>query len=334
MIKEFLQIGRVQTFPASLCLVMVALLAPSAVFDLWMVAVLFPLAWLTHAIGFGLNSYLDTAMGYDLRDPAKRAHPLVSKKVSLSSACRVLNWGACFAALFAVLVTLHAQNPTLALAAFLLYVVSGYSYNCGLSKESLFGFASISLSFTALGAWAWFLSHGAIGTLGWVLISYVFFTILFQISWSGFIKEMQVRERSNLLIRLGAVLGSMIVGPEQGGRAYFDPGSSIYYGYAVKLANLALGVALLYLMFSWQGLASLLFFGSIALYFLHQLTKRREYERDRELRNMSAMEIATIFLPIPIVVPLAPALALMIFGVAYFWICNKVLWGVALHPRV
>lgn len=333
MIKEFLQIGRVQTFPASLCLVMVALLAPSAVVDSWLAAAIFPLVWLLHFVGFGLNSYLDTAMRYDIRDPAKRTHPLVSRKVSLSSACRVLNWGACLAVLFAAIVTLRAQNPTLALVAFLIYTVFGYAYDCGLSKESLWGFGAISISFAALAAWAWFLSHETIGTLGWVLISYVFFTILFQISWSGFIKEMGVRERSNLLIRLGASLGSFFVSGKQGGRIYFVPGNSIYYGWAVKIINLFLGGLLLYLVFSWQGLVSLLFFGSMALYFLHQLTKRREYVRDRELVNMSAMEIATIFLPISITVPV-PALALMIFGVAYFWVCNKVLWGVSSHPRV
>lgn len=312
---------------------MVALLAPASVVDPWMVAILFPLAWLTHAIGFGLNSYLDTAMGYDLRDPAKRTHPLVSKKVNLSSACKVLNWGACLTAIFGVLVTLHAENPTLALSAFLLYIVFGYSYDCGLSKESLWGFGAISISFTALAAWAWFLGHGTIGTLGWVLISYVFFTILFQISWSGFIKEMGVRERSNLLIRLGARLGGFFVSEKQGGSVHFDPGNAIYYGWTVKIINLFLGGVLLYLVFSWQGLVSLIFFGGIALYFLHQLTKRRVYVRNRELMNMSLMEVATIFLPLLIVVPLIPALVLMIFGFGYFLICNKILWA-APHPRV
>lgn len=312
---------------------MVALLAPRAIVESWMVAVLFPLVWLLHGIGFGLNTYLDTVAGYDRKDPAKRTHPLVSKKVSLSSACRVLNWGACLAAIFGVLVTLQAQNPTLAMAAFLLYIVFGYGYDCGLSKESLWGFGAISISFTALAAWAWFLGHGTIGTLGWVLISYVFFTILFQISWSGFIKEMGVRERSNLLIRLGAGLGGFFVSEKQGGLVHFDPGNAIYYGYGVKLINLFLGGALLYLAFSWQGLVSLLIFGSIALYFLHQLTKRRVYRRDRELMNMSLMEVATIFLPLAIVVPLVPALALMVFGFGYFLVCNKILWA-APHPRV
>lgn len=309
------------------------MLAPGAVIDSWLVATIFPLVWLLHFVGFGLNSYLDTAMKYDIHDPAKKTHPLVSRKVSLSSACRVLNWGACLTVLFAVIVTPHAQNPTFALAAFLIYIVFGYAYDCGLSKESLWGFGAISISFAALATWAWFLSHGTIGSLGWVLVSYVFFTILFQISYSGHLKELGVRERSNLLIRLGATLGGFMASEKQGGCVYFAPGKSIYYGYIVKLTNLFLGGVLLYLVFSWQGLVSLIFFGSIALYFLHQLTKRRVYMRDRELLNMSLMEVATIFLPILIVAPFVPALALMVFGFVYFIGMNKLLWA-APHPRV
>lgn len=324
-VLNYLRVFRAQTFPASLLLVMFALLAPGGKVSLWMVAVLFPLVWLIHAIGFGLNSYLDTVAGYDREDPAKAAHPLVSRKISMGQACRVLNFLAMITVVFAALVSLQAREPTLALFAFLLYAVFGYAYNCHLGKEDfLLGPVSISLSFTGLAAWAWFISHETIGLLGWVLILYVFFTILFQISVSGSIKEMQVKERSNLLIRLGAKL--------RGGK--FEPSNSIYYGWTVKIINLFLGVILLYLVFTPQGLISLLFFGSVALYFLHQLTKRRVYERNRELRNMSAMEIATIFLPLAIVVPLVPALALMVFSLAYFVVANTLLWQTRLAPRV
>lgn len=334
VVLNYLRIFRTQTYPASLCLVMVALLAPNSVFNLWLVAMLFPLVWLLHGIGFGLNSYLDTIAGFDRRDRSKKGHPLVSGKISMNQACRVLNWGACLTAVLGVLVALYAQNPTLALAAFLIYIVFGYSYDCGLSKVDPLSFISISVSFTAFGAWAWFLSHPSIGLIGIILLAYIFTTIWFQVGFSGFVKEMGVRERSNLLIRLGARLGGFMVSKKQGGREYFVPGNSIYYGYGIKLTNLFLGGFLLYLVFSWQGLVSLLLFGSVALYFLHQLTKHRVYERDRELLNMSCMEISTIFMPILIVVPLVPSLVLMIFSVAYFWICNKALWGVALHPRV
>jgi len=67
---------------------------------------------------------------------------------------------------------------------------------------------------------------------------------------------------------------------------------------------------------------------------LDRLTKPRLYIREIELRNMSFMEIITIYMPIPIVLPLLEAEILMVFGVAYFWSINKILWGVDSHPRV
>lgn len=277
-----------------------------------------------HIFSFGQNSLMDTAMGYDQHDPSKKFHPLVAGRIKLSQAHRVIHWGVGALTILGILITyLLSPAPFSALVCFLLFIISGTVYNCGLSKVSLLGFLPISICFASLGAWSWLLSSPSLGVLGWVLVAYFFFTILFQISWSGHLKEFGIKERSNLLIKLGARLRWV----------NFVPGNSIYYGWGVKLTNLTLGGILLYLVFSWQGLISLLFFGTIALYFLHQLTKCRAYLRDRELLNMSLEEIATIYLPILIVVQLAPALILMVFGVVYFFSINKLLWA-ALHPRV
>jgi len=332
MLKDWFQLFRAQTAPATIALVLVAFLAAGG--DLTWVVPLGTFAWLVHLFSFGHNSLMDTAMGYDLHDPSKKPHPLVEGRIKLSEAHKIIHWGSALLAVLGIAITyLISPAPFLALACFLLFIVFGNAYNSGLSKVSLLGFLPISICFAAIGAWGWLLASPSLGTLGWVLVAYFFFTILFQIGWSGFIKEMGVRERSNLLIKLGARLGGFMVSEKQGGKVYFVPGNSIFYGYGVKLTNLALGGILLYLVFTPQGLISLFFFGSIALYFLHQLTKHRMYVRDRELLNMSLMEVATIFLPIAIVVPLIPALALMIFGVIYFFGMNKLLWA-ASHPRV
>lgn len=322
MLRDWLQLCRAQTAPATIALVLVAFLAAGG--DLTWAVPLGAFAWIVHLFSFGHNSLMDTAMGYDLRDPSKKPHPLVAGRIKLSDAHKIIHWGSALLAVLGIAITyLMSPAPFLALTCFLLFVVFGNAYNSGLSKVSLLGFLPISICFAAIGAWGWLLASPSLGTLGWVLVAYFFFTILFQIGWSGFIKEMGVRERSNLLIKLGAKL--------RGGK--FEPGPARYYGYGVKLINLSLGGVLLYLAFSWQGLVSLLFFGGIALYFLHQLTKYRKYIRDRELMNMSLEEVATIFLPLAIVAPLVPALALMAFGFAYFIGINKLLWA-APHPRV
>lgn len=332
MLLDWLRMFRAQTAPATICLVLVAFLSAGGTL-VWAVP-LGAFAWLVHLFSFGENSLLDWAMGYDVKDPHKRHFPHLRKKISLHATHNVIHWGIAVLGIVGIAITWYiSPNPFLSMVCFFLFLLFGTRYNAGLSKESLWGWFAISVCFASLGGWAWLLASPSLGTLGWVLIGYFFFTVLFQISWSGNLKEMSVQERSNLLIRLGAVLGGFMVPAERGGKLYFDPGNSIYYGYGVKLANLALGAVLLYLVFSWQGLISLLLFGSIALYFLHQLTKRREYTRDRELLNMSLEEIATIYLPILIVVPLVPALALMAFGAVYFFGINKLLWA-APHPRV
>ena len=93
------------------------------------------------------------------------------------------------------------------------------------------------MSFTALGAWAWFLSHGTLTNLGQLLLVFVFLTNLFQIGWSGHLKEMGVAERSNLLIKLGAA----IHGTE--GNRWFEPGRSLVWGWGIKLSNVIVAMA-------------------------------------------------------------------------------------------
>jgi len=320
---EYARIFRWQTAPATICLVLTGFLAAGG--NPALAPLLGLYAWVLHGAIFGHNSLMDTAMGYDRRDPSKRHHPLVAGRVGLEEAHRVIHWLLGALALLGVALTLWASpDPAPALACLVGFAAFGHAYNDGLSKVDPLGSPlSISACFASLGAWAWFMGSGSLGALGWALVGYFFLTILFQISWSGFIKELGIRERSNLLLRLGARVENGV----------FQPGRARYYGWAVKLANLSLGAALLRLVFSWQGLVSLLFFGALAVCFLHQLTKPRPYVRERELMRMSLEEIATIYLPILIVVPPAPALVLEAFGICYFFAVNKALWSVP-YPRV
>ena len=176
-----------------------------------------------------------------------------------------------------------------------------------------------------MGAWGWFLSHNSLNTVGWLLLAYFFMTILFQISWSGHLKELQMKERSNILVKMGAKV-------EKG---MFEPSYSMIYGGVVKFINVPiLGSLLLWANFDFTRLIWLVVIILGTSHFLFRLIKPRQYIREKELRNMSLMEILTIYAPIPLVLPWLEATILMLFGVAYFWVMNKLLWGVASHPRV
>ena len=198
----------------------------------------------------------------------------------------------------------------------------------------MFGFMSISICFTAMAAWAWFLSHDSLGGLGLAYLGFVFFTIIFQISWSGHLKEMEISERGNLLIRMGARLTpkdttNAVYLPKK-----FIPGRAQDYGLVVKMVNLMFGWLLIYaLSFDWAlSLWLIVMTGVIGVY-LHRLLVERVYVRSRELFNISIMEVATIFFPIPLLVGWAEGIVLMAFGVMYFFGMNLWLWK-ASHPRV
>jgi len=323
-IRDWLQLFRAQTAPATILLILVPYLTNASLFSLEALAIAL-FALFTHWFSFGHNSLLDTAMGYDFKDPSKSHHPLVASRLNMMAAHNVIHWGLCASAVFAILISLgFSPNSTFALISIFLWFVFGYAYNAGLSKECLFSFLPISICFTAMGAWGWFLSHNSLDRLGWLLLAYFFTTILFQISWSGHLKELELKERSNILVKMGAKI-------EHG---VFLPSRATFYGLFIKLVNIPiLGSQILSenitpLREVWLALTVIL-----SCYLLAKLVLPHQYIREKELRNMSFMEILTIFTPIPLVLPWLEATILMLFGVAYFVLMNKALWGVE-YPRV
>lgn len=323
MIRDWLRLFRAQTAPATILLILVPYLTNATMFSLETLAIgLFAL--FVHWISFGHNSLMDTAMGYDLADSSKSHHPLVAERISMPTGHNVIHWGLCVSAILAILISLTiSPNPTLALVSIFLWFVFGYAYNSGLSKECLLSFLPISICFTAMGACGWFLSHDSLDRLGWLLLVYFFMTILFQISWSGHLKELELKERSNILVKMGARV-------EKG---TFLPGYAAVYGLIIKVINVPILASLLI-----EGLdpSKMLWLGVMTVstsVTLAYLICPRRYNRAKELRNMSIMEILTIYTPIPLVLPWLEATILMLFGVAYFILMNKALWGVE-YPRV
>ena len=321
-LKSWLQLFRAQTAPATILLVLVPFLAGNPISGTVVVIAIYAL--LVHLFSFGGNSLMDTIMGYDREDPSKQHHPLISGAISLPLAHNVIHWGLIILTAIGVAITyLISPNPLPAMAALVMWVALGHGYNEGLSKESLFGFISISLCFTSMAAWAWFLGHMELTPLGSLYLLYVFTVILFQISYSGHLKEMGQSERSNILIKMGARL--------EGGR--FEPGLAVLYGAAVKLASICVlaqimgpplyGPALIWFILTLSGMGAM----------TTLLCMPRDYDRATELKRMSIMEIISIYAPIPLMLPWSYAIVLMAAGIVYFVEINKLLWGVS-YPKV
>jgi len=323
-ILDWLRIFRAQTMPATLLLILVPYLTNAEFFSLTTLEIAL-FAVLAHYLSFGHNSLMDTYGGWDYRDPSKKHHPLVSGRVSMTTAHNVIHWGLGLLSVIAAIISIYiSPNPIMALTFILLWFVWGHAYNDGLDKECVLSFLPISICFTALGLWGWFLSHSQLDYVGLLLTGYFFFTILFQISWSGHLKELSLKERSNILIKMGASITP---------KGWFIPGASRIYGILIKAINLIFGILLMLANFTLVRLVWYVILCLLSITMLHQLTKPRPYKRDSELFNMSLMEIFTIYMPIPLVLEWTEATILMLLGIIYFFGVNLLLWEKP-HPKV
>jgi len=115
----------------------------------------------------------------------------------------------------------------------------------------------------------------------------------------------------------------------------FEPGHSDYYGAVIKGINVPILGYLLVAEKEFDVTQFMWFLTMVVLvgYLLFKLVKPREYIRAKELRNMSIMEILTIYTLVPLVLPWLEASILMLFGIIYFLTANHLLWGVS-YPRV
>ena len=325
MIKDYLQMFRAQTAPATILLILIPYLTITSLFSLEALTIgLFAL--FAHWISFGHNSLMDTA--YDVKDPSKQHHPLVAGRISIHAAHNVIHWSLCGLAVAATVLSVTVSpNPFMALTSVFLWVVFGYAYNSGLSKESLLGFVPISVCFTAMGSWGWFLSHDSLNMTGWLYLGYVFFLILFQIAYEGHLKELEIKEKSNILVKMGAQVTTA------NGEKHFTPGKAWIFAWLVKGFNLLFGFLLLVQNYSIVGLGAFIILCPLIITRLYKLTKPRPYVRKKELLSMSVMEILTIYLVPWLLLDPLTVIILEVFGVICFYSINKLIWATP-YPAV
>jgi hypothetical protein len=324
--KDWLRLFRAQTAPATILLILTPYLANANLLTLETLAIAV-FALLAHWISFGNNTLLDFALGYDQKDPSKQHFPLHRGVISLHAAHNVIHWSLSALAIIAILVCLSfSPNPLLAVISIFLWFVFGYSYNSGLSKESLFAFLPISICFTFMGSFGWFLSHSNLNMTGWLYLGYVFFVILFQIGWSGCLKELEVKERSNILVKMGAQVTVDQDFPRDTTEKHFSPGLSWVFGWFVKGFNLLFGMLLLWQNYSLVRVVIYCVFDVLIITSLYKLTKPRVYNRDKELLKMSLMEILSIYLVPWLMLDPLTVVILEVIGVIYFFGVNLWLW--------
>ncbi|MBA7525977.1 hypothetical protein ES705_18137 [subsurface metagenome] len=327
-VRDWLQVFRAHTAPATIILVLVSYLLGGGnlfTFDSLFLGIF---ALLFHWFTYGHNSLMDTVSGYDLKDKHKSHHPLVRGDISLEYAHKVIHSGLFILTLIGIWFALKSDgSPFLAVAWFTIFITAGHAYNDGLSKVTIWSFVPITICFTSFGIFGYYIAATEMSDLMFCVALYFAVTWLFQISLSGELKEITERE-ANLLRYMGARVSNNRL----------ELGKAKYYGWFVKLLNLGGGCFIIYRFgFNLLSIALFALLASFAIYFCHELTKDRILDRNKSLVHMASEEIVTIYIMPAILIPsigLAASATLMVFGIVYFIIYNLFLWGTILRPRV
>ncbi len=325
-LNQWLKLFRAQTLPATLLLLVTAfLLGGGSLFSIKGLLVCF-FALLAHFFSFGENSLLDTSQGFDTKDPSKSLHPLVNGEISIESATNVIHTGIILTALFGIFIAGYSGgNFTLAILSLFLFSLFGEWYNKG-NKVTTLSFLPISLCFTALVFYGYFIVANEISPLMVLVAAYVYVRIHFQIDIAGNIKDLETGER-NMLKKIGAKIENVL----------FYPGKAKLYGFGLTFMEIVIGLWIfVQYTFSLWTLPFIIFFMGTGVYFVWRLVKKREWDRDKSLMDMSLVEIAFIY-ALPVI--LAPIIGylevfvLLTFGVIWFFFMNRLLWD-SLHPGV
>ena len=327
--KDWLRIFRAQTAPAVLILVLTPYLVAGGKLFSWYALLLAVWSIFTHHISFGHNTVMDTIMGWDLKDKNKLHHPLIKKRIREKTALKVIGVGIFISFLIAIfLVYISSGNSFYAMSFFCLFLVGGMVYNNGISKVSVWDFIPISIGFTALSLYSYFLVATEFGEFIILIALYIFLTEWFEIGIEGEIKEIEIRDESNML---------RILGTKCDGKTY-SMGKSIIYPWLLKLAALGIVGYMLYkFTFNWLTLSLFIVGGALALFFCYELTKKRQWDRKKSLRDMALEEVISIFLLPIILLPIIGSLEvfiIIVISIIYFVGMNAFIWNTRLAPKV
>lgn len=328
-IINWLRVFRAQTAAAVFMLVLIPYLTAGGPLYSWKTLILALWSILAHHMAFGHNTVMDTLMGWDIMDQNKLHHPLVANFIKKETALKVVSFGIFFTTLIAILLVGYSDGNRFYAMAFLsLFLIGGMIYNSGISKISIWDVIPISICFTSLSLFSYFLVAEEFNELIILIAFYIILLQWFEIGVEGEIKEIELKNEINLLTKLGTKFDGNS----------FNMGKSIVYPWGLKLAGLAVGGYIVY-KYTYELTTIVLFalFAFLAIYFCFQLTKKRIWNRKKALRDMALEEIVTIFLLPVVLIPIIGVTEVMIilaFAILYFIGMNSLLWKTKFAPRV
>jgi len=335
-IRNWLQIFRAHTAPAFVILMLGSyLIGGGKLFSLPAFAI-FVFAILIHFWVSGHNSLMDScivseigSLSYDVLDKNKKNHPLIAGNIQLSTAHKIIHMGLVVILCFGMLFSLYGSgNTVLSLVFFIIFIVTGYAYNCGLSKVTVWKFLPSSICFTALCGYTYFIIANEPNELFFLMLIYVFLTGIFEIGVEGEQKDIETNQ-INLLRFLGTKTTKTKI---------FMSLSSKIWSWSIKLSNIAVGFYILWILdFNTISYLFFIFFAMLALVFAIMIIESKDWGRNKKLRFYGLEEVCTVYLLPSVLIPvigLLEVIMLMLFGVVYFITLNKINWGTVFAPKV
>jgi 4-hydroxybenzoate polyprenyltransferase len=330
LFKEWSMLFRSHTAPATIAVVMIGfILGGGKLFSLYAL-LLIVFSIFLHYFIFGNNSLMHACivprvgeLPYDAQDKMKKHHPLMTEKIKLSTAHKVIYTGIFLISIVAIIISFYGTgNTSLSLAFFLIFGVTGFAYNCGLSKVTVWKFLPISTCFASLCAYSFFLMSGRINILFILVLIYIFLAEVFQTAIEGDQKDIETNVEINLLRLLGTKISENKI---------FMSFSSKIISWFIKLANLAIGIYIfIYIDFDYEMLIFVVLLTLLAIYFAFKIINDKEWGREKKQRYYSFEEMSTIFLLITVLAPyigLLEVVTIILFGTLYFIVFNKINWG-------
>ncbi len=343
-VRDWLQLFRTHTSPLEMSIVVLGAALGAGGFFKWEVLLWVLFGWLYHNAGYGHNSVEDFARGFDKHDLHKLHHPLQRGVISVRSARIVTYTMIGISFIYGMAIT---GFDITAVVLLVILTVCGFIYNIW-GKNMVVKFMPIALAHSLLFPIAYFGSGGEIdwnldllrfwnGTtpvVVWGTLAFIF-QIVYQILVEGDLKDLDQNEAS--------LLRTMGVRIDHGGFFRTSVGARVM-SMTIKAINVFL---ILKVAVEIDGSIGQLIvvgvMGAGLLFLDHRLMIPRCFDHPQTLKDMSFMEVGSVFAMIVAISPCFHSNGLAQFGIAigvmvaamvYFVIFNRILWGTVLRPRV
>lgn len=319
---KWLRLFRAQTAPATVIPITVGGLFAS-VNGFWL-AYLATVATILHFASFGHNSVLDYLLGFDRYDPSKKHHPLQQGEISVVKALWIINVLLYISGL--LLIVYVAYTGSLVGLVFLFsYMTWGYAYNNGLDHLTKMSWLPISLCFGFGATLGYTLSAPSPDPVITILLfSWGFITVLYQIAFEGNLKDVGNPAEVNMLEKYCTI---------SRGRIFCSYVLVVF----IVVRWLSIAIAGYLATLAGSNKYYVIAVSVIAAVLSMRNHLRMHYgTRDELLELMGRQEVLVYYHLLFVLLPLytLPIMILMIYGVAWFLLMNRLLWRSRFGPRV